>query len=66
MTVQVIARLVVFVGAYMLIATEKASRATVALAGGALMMVIGATDDARDLLLREPESPGTSSSCCWG
>ena len=46
MTLQVIAGLVVFIGAYVLIATEKAPRATVALTGGALMVLLGATDDA--------------------
>jgi Na+/H+ antiporter NhaD/arsenite permease-like protein len=46
MTIQVIAGLVVFLGAYVLIATEKAPRATVALTGGALMVLLGATDDA--------------------
>lgn len=46
MTLQVIAGLAVFIGAYVLIATEKAPRATVALTGGALMVLLGATDDA--------------------
>ncbi|MBN9375558.1 MAG: hypothetical protein J0I40_09250, partial [Cellulomonas sp.] len=37
--------LIVFVGAYVFIATEKVPRITVALVGAALMVVIGATDD---------------------
>jgi Na+/H+ antiporter NhaD/arsenite permease-like protein len=45
MTVQIIAALVVFIGAYVLIATEKVPRTTVALVGAALMVIIGATDD---------------------
>jgi Na+/H+ antiporter NhaD/arsenite permease-like protein len=45
MTAQVIAALVVFVGAYFLIATEKVPRTTVALVGAAIMVLIGATDD---------------------
>lgn len=45
MTLQIVLALAVFVGAYVLIATEKAPRATVALTGGALMVVIGATDN---------------------
>lgn len=45
MTVQIALALAVFVGAYIFIATEKVSRVTVALAGAALMVVIGATDD---------------------
>lgn len=44
MTVQVVAALVIFAGAYVLIATEKIPRATVALGGAALMVLIGATD----------------------
>jgi len=43
-TAQVVAALVVFAGAYVLIATEKLPRATVALGGAALMVLIGATD----------------------
>ncbi|MDO8106078.1 ArsB/NhaD family transporter [Isoptericola sp. b441] len=46
MTIQVVAGLVVFLGAYVLIATEKLPRATVALTGGALMVLLGATDEA--------------------
>lgn len=45
MTAQVLAGLVVFVGAYVLIATEKAPRTIVALAGGAAMVLLGATDE---------------------
>ncbi len=45
MTLQVVAGLVVFVGAYVLIATERLPRAQVALVGGALMVLIGATDE---------------------
>jgi Na+/H+ antiporter NhaD/arsenite permease-like protein len=44
MTVQIGLAVAVFVGAYILIATEKVSRVTVALVGAALMIVIGATD----------------------
>ncbi len=44
MTVQIVLALVIFGGAYVLIATEKVSRVTVALVGAALMVIIGATD----------------------
>jgi Na+/H+ antiporter NhaD/arsenite permease-like protein len=43
-SIQVILALTVFVGAYILIATEKVPRVTVALVGAALMVIIGATD----------------------
>ncbi|MCV2392743.1 ArsB/NhaD family transporter [Actinotalea sp. M2MS4P-6] len=46
MTFQVVAGLVVFIGAYALIASEKLPRAQVALAGGAAMVLLGATDEA--------------------
>lgn len=45
MSVQIWLALAVFVGAYVLIATEKVSRVTVALVGAALMVVIGASND---------------------
>ena len=45
MSIQIILALAVFVGAYILIATEKVPRTTVALVGAALMVVIGATDE---------------------
>ena len=45
MSVQVILALVIFAGAYVLIATEWVPRMTVALVGAGLMIVIGATDD---------------------
>ncbi|MEP6478149.1 MAG: ArsB/NhaD family transporter [Rhodoglobus sp.] len=45
MTIQIVLALAVFVGAYILIATEKVSRIAVALVGAALMVIIGATDD---------------------
>ncbi|MFM9920422.1 SLC13 family permease [Lacisediminihabitans sp. H27-G8] len=44
MSIQVILALAVFVGAYILIATEKVPRVTVALVGAGLMVIIGATD----------------------
>jgi len=44
MTVQIWLAVGVFAGAYILIASEKVSRVTVALVGAALMVVIGATD----------------------
>ncbi|CAN5230752.1 ArsB/NhaD family transporter [Frigoribacterium sp. UYMn621] len=44
MSIQVILALAVFVGAYVLIATEKVPRVTVALVGAGLMVIIGATD----------------------
>lgn len=44
MSIQVLLALTVFVGAYILIATEKVPRVTVALVGAALMVIIGATD----------------------
>jgi len=44
-TTQIVLALIVFVGAYVFIATEKVPRITVALVGAALMVVIGATDD---------------------
>ena len=46
MSVQIVLALIVFVGAYVLIATEKVPRVTVALTGGALMVLLGATDKA--------------------
>ena len=45
MTLQIALALAVFVGAYVLIATEKVPRATVALGAAAAMLLIGATDD---------------------
>lgn len=45
MTIQIALALAVFAGAYVLIATEKVPRVTVALVGAALMVLIGATDD---------------------
>jgi Na+/H+ antiporter NhaD/arsenite permease-like protein len=45
MTIQIWLAIVVFIGAYIFIATEKVNRVTVALVGAALMVVIGATDD---------------------
>ncbi|MBD3940516.1 ArsB/NhaD family transporter [Microbacterium sp. NEAU-LLC] len=45
MTIQIWLALAIFVGAYLLIATEKVPRVTVALVGAALMVIIGATDD---------------------
>jgi Na+/H+ antiporter NhaD/arsenite permease-like protein len=44
-TIQVGLALLIFVGAYVLIATEKVPRVTVALTGAALMVLIGATRD---------------------
>jgi Na+/H+ antiporter NhaD/arsenite permease-like protein len=44
-TIQIWLAIAVFIGAYILIATEKVDRVTVALVGAALMVVIGATDD---------------------
>ncbi|KQO62774.1 ArsB/NhaD family transporter [Curtobacterium sp. Leaf261] len=46
MTFQIVAAVAVFVAAYVFIATEKLPRVLVALGGAALMIVIGATDDA--------------------
>lgn len=46
MTVQDILAIAVFLAAYVFIATEKLPRVLVALGGAALMVVIGATDDA--------------------
>lgn len=46
MTVQIVLAIAVFVAAYVFIATEKLPRVLVALGGAALMVVIGATDDA--------------------
>ena len=45
LTIQIGLALAVFAGAYILIATEKVPRVTVALVGAALMVLIGATDD---------------------
>jgi Na+/H+ antiporter NhaD/arsenite permease-like protein len=45
LTIQIGLALAVFGGAYILIATEKVPRVTVALVGAALMVLIGATDD---------------------
>ena len=45
MTIQIGLALLVFVAAYVLIATEKVPRMQVALFGAALMVIIGATDD---------------------
>lgn len=46
MTIQIVLAIAVFVAAYVFIATEKLPRVLVALAGAAVMVVIGATDDA--------------------
>ncbi|GAA4265925.1 ArsB/NhaD family transporter [Frondihabitans peucedani] len=46
MTVQIVLAIAVFVTAYVFIATEKLPRVLVALGGAALMVIIGATDDA--------------------
>ncbi len=46
MTIQIALALVVFAGAYVLIATERFPRATISLTGGALMVLLGATDEA--------------------
>jgi Na+/H+ antiporter NhaD/arsenite permease-like protein len=45
MSLQVILAVAVFVGAYILIATEKVNRVAAALGGAALMVLIGATSD---------------------
>jgi Na+/H+ antiporter NhaD/arsenite permease-like protein len=45
MTVQIVLAAIVFLVAYVLIATERVPRVTVALGGAALMVLIGATDD---------------------
>jgi len=45
MTIQIALAVVVFVGAYVLIAIDKIPRVTVALCGAAAMVIIGATDD---------------------
>jgi Na+/H+ antiporter NhaD/arsenite permease-like protein len=45
MSVQIMLALAVFVGAYVLIATEKVPRVTASLGGAAAMILIGATDD---------------------
>jgi Na+/H+ antiporter NhaD/arsenite permease-like protein len=45
-TWQIVAAIAVFVAAYVFIATEKLPRVLVALGGAALMVIIGATDDA--------------------
>ncbi|WP_427008179.1 ArsB/NhaD family transporter [Pseudarthrobacter sp. H2] len=45
MSVQIVLALAVFVGAYVLIATEKVPRVTASLGGAAAMVLIGATDD---------------------
>jgi Na+/H+ antiporter NhaD/arsenite permease-like protein len=44
-SVQIVLALAVFVGAYVLIATEKVPRVTASLGGAAAMILIGATDD---------------------
>lgn len=45
MSVQIVLALTVFLGAYVLIATEKVPRLTASLCGAAAMVLIGATDD---------------------
>jgi Na+/H+ antiporter NhaD/arsenite permease-like protein len=45
MTVQITLAVLVFVAAYILIAIDKIPRVTIALAGAAVMVIIGATDD---------------------
>lgn len=45
MSVQIVLAAVIFVAAYVLIATEKIPRTAVSLGGAAAMVVIGATDD---------------------
>ena len=53
MTLQIALALAVFVAAYVLIATEKVSRVTVALVGAALMVVIGASNDEQAFFSQE-------------
>ena len=65
MELQVILTIAVFVGAYVLIATERVHRVAAALGGAAAMVLLGATDAEQRLLPRtRPASTGTSSSCC--
>jgi Na+/H+ antiporter NhaD/arsenite permease-like protein len=45
MSVQIVLALAVFLGAYVLIATERVPRLTASLCGAAAMVLIGATDD---------------------
>ncbi|WP_427017413.1 ArsB/NhaD family transporter [Pseudarthrobacter sp. P1] len=45
MSVQIVLALAIFLGAYVLIATEKVPRLTASLCGAAAMVLLGATDD---------------------
>jgi Na+/H+ antiporter NhaD/arsenite permease-like protein len=62
MSIQVILALAVFVGAYVLIATEKVPRVTVALVGAGLMVIIGATDKRGIFFSQESGIDSASSS----
>ena len=59
--------LLIFVGAYVLLAIDKIHRTKVALGGAALMLLLHITDAEQGVLPRgTPGSSGTSSSCCSG
>ena len=66
MTTSATIALVIFVVAYVLLATEKVHRTKVALGGAALMLLLHITRRARRRSSTStPASTGTSSSCCW-
>jgi Na+/H+ antiporter NhaD/arsenite permease-like protein len=59
-----IAACVIFLGAYVLIATEKwVTRTAAALGGAALVLALGISDAEAPSTPRRPASTGTSSSC---
>ena len=57
---------VVFVAAYVLIATERIHRTAAALIGAAAMVLLGAANAETAFFSEETGSTGTSSSCSWG
>ncbi len=61
-----IAALVIFVGAYALLVTDRIHRTKVALGGAGLMLLLHITDAQKAFFDETPASNGTSSSCCSG
>ena len=57
----------IFVGVYVLVATERIHRVAAALGGAALVLGLGIVGVGGGVLLpRRPASTGMSSSCCSG
>ena len=62
-----VAACVIFLGAYVLIATDRwVTRMAAALGGAALVLALGISDAEGAFFSPETGSTGTSSSCCSG